>query len=443
MANGVLGAWDLLPGVPQAIYVCNNDQATVLTLNFVNRSNVPANVRVSIGTGGSVQNAAEFLEFDTEVNAKGVLERTGLIVSPGMYLVVKSDAPKSNASCWGVEVGTQLTSANITQNTGTAPTWVTAAGLLGTVTVGQTTDPDVIQLQATHPNSDSNKLKYTVTGGSLPAGTVLDINGEIKHVKTSTGYTSGATGQTANFDVTASNGTNGSVRSFSIIKKWNDGSSSSYPAPSGYWLAQNIGSAYLPSGNYWIKSSKMPSPLLMYVDMVTEGGGYDYYRINGGVSVSKYNEAHSGTNLGLDLIYPRSKYHWYSLRQYLNNVVGSTDYTYLQNVPGIYRSKNTENGSNTYVARAMRSIHHASYAAGVLVPNSYAPDWRVPDGGRWWLRDTPFTEPNGDYTLDGFLGDLAGRNGLPSTYSYQDIMFNDGATYATGSNYIVSTNAKP
>ena len=35
------------------------------------------------------------------------------------------------------------------------------------------------------------------------------------------------------------------------------------------------------SGQYWIQSHSMPSPLQMYVDATEDGGGYDFYPING------------------------------------------------------------------------------------------------------------------------------------------------------------------
>jgi hypothetical protein len=73
-------------------------------------------------------------------------------------------------------------------------------------------------------------------------------------------------------------------------------------------------------------------------------------------------------------------------------------------------------------------------------PNNYlsgALDWKVPDGGRWWLRDLYYSEPNGDYSYDGFLG-FSGVSPDGSNLTY-----NDGGTYYTGTSYLVSTNAKP
>ena len=114
--NGVLGARDLLATIPQAIYTNNNDMATVLSLNLINKSNVPGKFRVSIGTSPTVQSTDSYIEFETELLPKGVLERTGLVVSPGYYVVVRSTVAPANAVCYGIEQGTQLTSNNITTN---------------------------------------------------------------------------------------------------------------------------------------------------------------------------------------------------------------------------------------------------------------------------------------------------------------------------------------
>ena len=65
-------------------------------------------------------------------------------------------------------------------------------------------------------------------------------------------------------------------------------------------------------------------------------------------------------------------------------------------------------------------------------------DWRVPDDGKWFIRDTTYVEPNGDYTANAFLG-LLGLNSDGSVKA-----FNDGYdyNYYTGTTIICSTNVK-
>jgi hypothetical protein len=67
---------------------------------------------------------------------------------------------------------------------------------------------------------------------------------------------------------------------------------------------------------------------------------------------------------------------------------------------------------------------------------SGVPDWKVPDGGKWWLRDSVNTEPNGDYVYNGYLScSSLTSDGVPT--------FNDGnANIKCGTTIICSTNIK-
>ena len=171
----------------------------------------------------------------------------------------------------------------------------------------------------------------------------------------------------------------------------------------------------------------MPNPLLMYVDMTNDGGGFDYYRITGGTSINFITQTHSGVALGLDLIYPRSQGHWKSMYEFAVGVLG-VSLTSVMAVCGAVTRNTQLNGSGNYTSVIMRDPNN--YASGAL-------DWKVPDGGRWWLRDLFFYEPSGDYNYDGFLG----ISGISPDGS--NLTFNDGGTYYTGASYLVSTNAKP
>jgi hypothetical protein len=133
---------------------------------------------------------------------------------------------------------------------------------------------------------------------------------------------------------------------------------------------------------------------------------------------------HSGTALGLDLVYPRSIDHWKSMYEFVTNVLGSNTATYLQTCGAIYRN----GGIGNYTTYVMRDPN--SYAGG-------APDWQVPDSGRWWLRDSVYGEPNGNYTNNGFL-----RLYQVTSSGYIN-NFDDLGAALTGTTYLVSTNAKP
>jgi len=64
--------------------------------------------------------------------------------------------------------------------------------------------------------------------------------------------------------------------------------------------------------------------------------------------------------------------------------------------------------------------------------------WRVPDDKKWYIRDTTYTEPNGDYTISSFLG----LNTLTSDGSVTAFNERDNPNYYTGTTVICSTNVK-
>lgn len=217
-----------------------------------------------------------------------------------------------------------------------------------------------------------------------------------------------------------------------------DGSSAQNAAVSGLQL--HIDYPSFASGWYWIKSPTMPNALQMYVDKTEDGGGYDFYPITAGPSVNYATDNNGGTILGLDLVYPRSKYHWRAMSNAVNTIItagkngGGTYNSFFQTTYGVYRNGSAGNGVNAtnYDGKTMRSAEYGG--------TTNAADWRVKDGGMWWIRDATYSEPNGDYTDNGLLG----LGSLPNPYNLTDLTFNDGwcCTYATGNYYLVSTNAK-
>lgn len=225
------------------------------------------------------------------------------------------------------------------------------------------------------------------------------------------------------------------INSTSILP--GDGSSSDNAARSGLDIKRLYPSKT--SGYYWIQSDSMPNPLQMYVNLDSDcdGGGWDFYAITGGTSVSYANVNHSGTSLGLDLVYPRSQGHFKAMYKFANNVLGNLS-GFMQIVGKVYAT------SSTVAAGAYPAYMNGNYTTYIMRNPLYystgAPDWKVPDGGRWWLRDSTFGEPNGDQYANGFLGLYGAGYGLNSDGSLTG--FNDGGTYATGTSYLVSTNKK-
>jgi len=255
MATGVLGAYALTSKTNQAIYVNNNDKASIVTVNFNNRNNVSILVRIAISTNATLPLASEYVEYDAQINGHGVLERAGLAIGPGQYVVVYSDNPNTSAQCWGVESGSEtLNPVSLTVNTsGSGPVWFGADNR--EVFAGNAAAS--IQLQA----SDPLTVTYSLTSGTLPTGMSLNAStGVISGTPSTTGYN--VSGVASAVTITATNSlSNATPKALTITRKWYDGSNSLSAATS----AQAIRSLGITTdGDYWLRPAGCPRPFISH-----------------------------------------------------------------------------------------------------------------------------------------------------------------------------------
>jgi uncharacterized protein (TIGR02145 family) len=291
-------------------------------------------------------------------------------------------------------------------------------------------------LSSTGGENTSVRIIYSTDVNFTTSSTVtITSTASVGNVTTTiTGLTPLTTYYAKAYAVNTAGSTFGSTISFTTSAPPPDGSSASQAAISGVNLKQDYPSKT--SGWYWIKSEIMPNALEMYVDMTEEGGGYDFYFITNGPSVNYVNIDNGGTPLGLYLVMPRSQSHWKAMYNAVNSAILAGKVSgnlgdYFQTNYGVYRNTG---GTRNYKYLIMRD------------PNSYgtgAPDWRVKDGGRWWLMNVAHgSEPTGDsfsYALLGSAGINADGTLIYDAYSgIQD----QRDLYYTGLKYLVSTNQK-
>lgn len=98
-----LGGVDLSAATAANVFT-GSTNGNSFSVTVVNRGTVDAKVRLGFsGTTATFENA-NFIEFDVTIPAKGVLERTGLIIeSSSFFFVAQSDVTSVNVTAYGLE----------------------------------------------------------------------------------------------------------------------------------------------------------------------------------------------------------------------------------------------------------------------------------------------------------------------------------------------------
>ena len=108
MATGRLGASNLSAATNTSVYAVPTDTFAVVTLSVCNRSASAVTIQVAICTAApaATPDVSEYIEFDTSLSSKGVLERTGIVMAATQVLVVRSSAVSVSAVAYGIETST-------------------------------------------------------------------------------------------------------------------------------------------------------------------------------------------------------------------------------------------------------------------------------------------------------------------------------------------------
>lgn len=102
MATGLLGQNALASATYTTVYTVPADTFTVFAVNVLNRGSTTATIRMALASGPT-PTTAEFIEYDVQIGASGVLERTGLMMNAGKRLVVYSNTANVTVNAFGIE----------------------------------------------------------------------------------------------------------------------------------------------------------------------------------------------------------------------------------------------------------------------------------------------------------------------------------------------------
>jgi hypothetical protein len=102
MANGLQGSGI---GSSSNSTVFTATTPIVVSLNVVNLHATNADqVRVYLVPSGASAANKYMIEYDTDLASKAVIERTGIVLGTGDYIVIYSNSGNSAFNVWGVEL---------------------------------------------------------------------------------------------------------------------------------------------------------------------------------------------------------------------------------------------------------------------------------------------------------------------------------------------------
>jgi hypothetical protein len=108
MATGRLGIANITTTADTTLYTVPANTFSVVTVNVVNRSNVAsADIRIAVASSATPA-LGEYIEYDADIVASGVLERTGIVMDAGKLIVVSTPTatPTLSVVVMGIETST-------------------------------------------------------------------------------------------------------------------------------------------------------------------------------------------------------------------------------------------------------------------------------------------------------------------------------------------------
>lgn len=108
MPTGRLGTANITTTADTTVYTVPASTFSVVSVNVVNRSSsATANIRIAVASTAT-PTVAEYIEYDSQLVANGVLERTGIVMDAGKIIVVQTPTatPTLSVVVYGIETST-------------------------------------------------------------------------------------------------------------------------------------------------------------------------------------------------------------------------------------------------------------------------------------------------------------------------------------------------
>lgn len=102
MAIGTLGQSAPSATTNTVVYTVTSGTTATLTINVCNQASTSGTIRLAISDTTSPSNK-DYIEYDTTVPAKGVLERTGVVVSGGKRIIAYCSTANFSINVYGFE----------------------------------------------------------------------------------------------------------------------------------------------------------------------------------------------------------------------------------------------------------------------------------------------------------------------------------------------------
>jgi len=102
MATGILGQASLAANTNTLVYTVPASKTATFNVSITNTTNSPIAVRLAIASTGT-PTTDDYIEYDTVLAGKGVLERGGIVANAAKNVVVYASFDGVSVSVYGYE----------------------------------------------------------------------------------------------------------------------------------------------------------------------------------------------------------------------------------------------------------------------------------------------------------------------------------------------------